>query len=166
MMHTMMVTQQANSSRAIREVNWLQDFKRFDPHPFIGSTRDPTEAQIYSTLWISSNETIFLSMERPDNHKVPCASYMLQKDEEVWWTNNKDSINPGGGVMTWDRFKEAFLKQYYPKEARFKRQQKFTNPTKCEHLVDRYDQEFMRLKRFAPSLIDTEKKMTKNLSWA
>ena len=41
---------------------------------------------------------------------------MLQKDMEVWLTDNKDIINLGEGIISWDQFKEAFLKQYYPKE--------------------------------------------------
>ena len=31
------------------------------------------------------------------------------------------------------------------------------------HLVDRYDREFMKLKIFAPSLVDTQQKMTEEL---
>ena len=31
------------------------------------------------------------------------------------------------------------------------------------HLVDKYDREFMRLKRFASSLVDTQQKMTEEL---
>jgi len=58
-------------------------------------------------------------------HKVACATYVLQKDAEVWWSDNKHSINPGavkgslseillsketrinpgGGITTWGTFK-------------------------------------------------------------
>ena len=40
------------------------------------------------------------------------------------------------------------------------KQQKFINLTQGEHWVDKYDWELMRLKRFTPSLVDTEQKMT------
>ncbi|XP_022969597.1 uncharacterized protein LOC111468580 [Cucurbita maxima] len=93
-----------------------------------------------------------------DEHKVTCATYVLQKDAEVWWSDNKQSINPSEGITTWETFKEAFLKYYYPKETRIKKQQEFNHLTQGDHTVDQYDQECMRLRRFAPSLADTEEK--------
>ena len=77
---------------------------------------------------------------------------------EVWWSDNKQSINPGGGITTWGTFKEAFLKYYYPKKTRIKKQQEFNYLTQGDRTVDQYDQDFMRLRRFAPSLADIEEK--------
>ena len=52
--------------------------------------------------------------------------------------------------------------KYYPKAVCLKKQQKFINLTQGGHLVDKYDRELMRLKRFTLSLVDTEQKMTYN----
>ena len=57
------------------------------------------------------------------------------------------------------RFKEVFSKQYYPKTARLQRQQEFTHLTQNGRFVDAYAREFMRLKCFVPSQVDTELKM-------
>ncbi|XP_022973318.1 uncharacterized protein LOC111471874 [Cucurbita maxima] len=109
-------------------------------------------------------ETTFESMRCPDEHKVACATYVLQKDAEVWWSDNKQSINSGEGITTWENFKEAFLKYYYPKETRIKKQQEFNHLTQGDRKVDQYDQEFMRLRRFALSLADTEEKQMLGLN--
>ncbi|XP_022932066.1 uncharacterized protein LOC111438392 [Cucurbita moschata] len=105
-------------------------------------------------------ETTFESMRCPDDHKVACTAYVLQKDTEVWWADNKPNMNLGEGITTWETFKEAFLKYYYPKKTRIKKQQEFNHLTQDKRTVDQYDQEFMRLRRFAPSLADTKEKQT------
>ena len=75
-------------------------------------------------------------MRCPDEHKVACATYVLQKDAEVWWSDDKQSINLGGGITTWETFKEAFLKYYYPNEIRIKKQQEFNHLTQGDRMVD------------------------------
>ncbi|XP_022933230.1 uncharacterized protein LOC111440130 [Cucurbita moschata] len=99
-------------------------------------------------------------MECPENQKVACATFVLQKDAEIWWRDNKTLLNPEGGPMNWERFKEAFLKEYYPKSERLKRQQEFAHLVQGGLTVEKYNREFNKLKRFAPSMVDTEEKMT------
>ena len=65
--------------------SWLKNFRRYNPRPFVGSKEDPTTAQ----MWIANTETTFESMRCPDEYKVACATYVLQKDAEVWWSDNK-----------------------------------------------------------------------------
>ncbi|XP_022938326.1 uncharacterized protein LOC111444461 [Cucurbita moschata] len=149
-------TQPTKNPQSDRGASWLKDFRRYNPRPFVNSKEDPTTAQ----MWIANMETTFESMRCPDEHKVACAVYVLQKDAEVWWADNKQNINLGEGITTWETFKEAFLKYYYPKETRIKKQQEFNHLTQGECTVDQYDQEFMRLTRFTPSLADTKEKQT------
>ncbi|XP_022931601.1 uncharacterized protein LOC111437767 [Cucurbita moschata] len=99
-------------------------------------------------------------MECPENQKVVCATFILQKDAEIWWRDNKTLLNLEGGLMNWERFKEAFLKEYYPKSERLKRQQEFTDLVQGGLTVQKYNREFKRLTIFAPSMVDTEEKMT------
>ena len=63
---------------------------------------------------------IFLLMDCQDNQKVSCASFML-KDTKLWWLDNREILSPDGSVIAWSRFKEVFLKKYYPKVARLKK---------------------------------------------
>ena len=49
------------------------------------------------------------------------------------------------------------MKKFSPKGARLKKQQQFTHLTQGE--VSMYTQEFTKLKRFVPSLVDIEQKM-------
>ena len=81
--------QPANNPHPDRGASWLKDFRRYNPRSFVGSKEDPVAAQ----MWIANMETIFESMRCPDEHKVACATYVLQKDAEVWWSDNKQSIN-------------------------------------------------------------------------
>ena len=106
--------QPANNLYSDRGASWLKDFRQYNLRSFVGSKEDPTVTQ----MWIANMETTFESMRCPDEHKVACAKYVLQKDAEVWWSDNKQSINSGEGITTWETFKEAFLKYYYPKETR------------------------------------------------
>ena len=62
--------------------------------------------------------------------------------------------------MNWEHFKEAFLKEYYPKLERLKRQQEFAHLEQGRLTVEKYNREFKRLKRFALSMVETEEKMT------
>ena len=71
-----MATQLAKNLQLDRGTNWLKDFTRYDPRPFVGSKEDPTSAQ----MWIATMETTFESMRCPNDHKVACATYVLQKD--------------------------------------------------------------------------------------
>ena len=109
--------QPANIPHPDRGASWLKDFRRYNPCPFVSSKEDPTAAQ----MWIANMETTFESIRCPNEHKVACATYVLQKDAEVWWSDNKQSINPGERITTWETFKEAFLTYYYPKETRIKK---------------------------------------------
>ena len=61
--------------------------------------------------------------------------------------------------MNWELFKEAFLKEYYPKSKRLKRQQEFVHLVHGGLIVEKYNREFKRLNRFAPSMVDTKEKM-------
>ena len=67
--------QPANNPHPDRGASWLKDFRRYNPHPFVGSKEDPTAAQ----MWIANMETTFESMRCPDEHKVACATNVLQK---------------------------------------------------------------------------------------
>lgn len=62
-------------------------------------------------------EAIFKLIEYLDDQKVFYVSFMLKKDAKLWWMDNKDILSPDGSFVPWTRFKEAFLKQYYPKVA-------------------------------------------------
>ena len=84
---------------------------------------------------------------------------MLKKNAELWWTDTRETLIPDGSVIVWTLFKEAFLKEFYSKVARLKKQLKFTHLTQCGRSVDKYTQKFTRLKRFVPSLVDTDHKM-------
>ena len=73
--------------------------------------------------------------------------------------DNQEILSLDGSAIPWSRFKEVFLKQYYPKVVRLRKQQEFTNLTQGVRSVDDYAREFMRLKQFAPSLVDIKLKM-------
>ncbi|XP_023529765.1 uncharacterized protein LOC111792490 [Cucurbita pepo subsp. pepo] len=142
----------ATSTRGAR---YFKDFKRYDPRIFNGTSKDPTVAE----MWVLSMENIFRLMNCPDDRKVSFASFMLQGDAELWWEFTREILSPNGGVITWLEFREAFWAKYNSDEARLRKQQEFTQLTQSGRSVTTYAREFMRLKRFALELVDTELKL-------
>ena len=62
------------------EAKHLRDFRKFNPHTFDGSLKDPTKVE----MWLSSIETIFRYMRCPEEQKLQCAVFMLTDNAEIW----------------------------------------------------------------------------------
>lgn len=67
-------------------------------------------------------KTIILLMDRPDDQNVSYKLIMLNKDAKLWWLDNREIFSSHRSVIAESRFKEVFLKQYYPKVAQLKKQ--------------------------------------------
>ncbi|XP_022929050.1 uncharacterized protein LOC111435758 isoform X4 [Cucurbita moschata] len=152
----MMTTQRANASSSTRQAKCLRDFKRVDPQTFNGSSDDPTETQ----LWLRSIETMFELINCPDDQKVRCATFMLRDDAELWWQSTSEIISPEGCVISWAEFKDAFMEEYYSEDIQLRMQQKFTQLCQRGRSVTTYAREFIRMKHFAPELVNTDYRTT------
>nr|ABA93644.1 retrotransposon protein, putative, Ty3-gypsy subclass [Oryza sativa Japonica Group] len=89
-------------------------------------------------------EKAFEAMGCTDKEKITYATYMLQSSAFEWWDAHKKSYSERISI-TWELFKEAFYKKYFPESV--KRMKKEFLELK---------QEFSRLARFAPEFVQTD----------
>jgi len=77
--------------------------------------------------WMEGMERIIRAMVTNDDQKVRLATHMLAEEAEYWWTSTKRRIEASGDVITWVRFKNEFLKKYFPEDLRNKKEVEFLN---------------------------------------
>jgi len=70
--------------------------------------------------WMEGIERILRAMVTNDDQKVRLATHMLAEEAEYWWTSTKRRIKASGDAITWVRFKNEFLKKYFPEDFRNK----------------------------------------------
>jgi len=51
----------------------------------------------------------------------------IVEEAEYWWTSTKRRIEANGDAITWVRFRNEFLKKYFPEDLRNKKEAKFLN---------------------------------------
>jgi hypothetical protein len=72
-------------------------------------------------------ERIFRAMVNSDDQKFRLATHMLAEEAEYWWVGAKRRFEASGEVVTWVRFKSEFLRKYFPKYLRNKKEVEFLN---------------------------------------
>jgi len=95
-------------------------------------------------------ERIFRFMVTSDDQKLRLATNMLAKEDEFWWTNAKRRLEIGGEVVSWERFKEEFLRKYFPKYLRNKKEVEFLHLKQGNMSVADYVANFEELSKFCP----------------
>ncbi|XP_073033755.1 uncharacterized protein [Primulina eburnea] len=120
--------------------------------PTFSGAADPEVSQ----SWLKSVETQLRLLEVPDALKVDVIVPFLEDRAGKWW----EAISPamtGAGPMTWQRFREAFLKQYYPAEVRLQKLSEFENFTQTPDMsVVEYTSQFNALGSYAPAIMADE----------
>jgi len=77
--------------------------------------------------WKESMEKIFRAMVTNDDQKVRLATHMLAEEAKYWWTSTRRRIEASGEAITSVRFKNEFLKKYFPEDLRNKKEAEFLN---------------------------------------
>jgi len=123
----------------------LDRFMRNKPLTFKG--RFDSEGAL---TWKESMERIFCAMVTNDDKKVRLASHILAEEAEYWWTSTKRRIEASGEAITWVRFKNEFLKKYFPEDLRNKKEAEFLNLKQGSMFVAEYAAKYEELSRFCP----------------
>jgi len=123
----------------------LDRFMRNKPPTFKG--RFDLEGAL---TWKESMERIFRVMVTYDDQKVRLVTHMLVEEAEYWWTSTKRRIESSGDVITWVRFKNEFLKKYFPEDLRNKKEAEFLNLKQGNLYVAEYAAKYEELLRFCP----------------
>ncbi|XP_073304174.1 uncharacterized protein [Primulina huaijiensis] len=120
--------------------------------PTFSGAADPEVSQ----SWLKSVETQHRLLEVPEALKVDVTVPFLEDKAGKWW----EAISPAmtaAGPMTWQRFREAFLKQYYPAEVRLQKLSEFENFTQTPDMsVVEYTSQFNALGSYAPAIMADE----------
>ncbi|XP_073042002.1 uncharacterized protein [Primulina eburnea] len=106
--------------------------------------------------WLKSVETQMQLLEIPDALKVDMIVPFLEGKASKWW----EAVSPAMltvGPITWQRFRDAFLKQYFPAEVRLQKLSEFENLTQTPDMsVVEYTSQFNSLGSYAPTIMTDE----------
>ncbi|XP_073061960.1 uncharacterized protein [Primulina eburnea] len=120
--------------------------------PTFSGDADPKICQ----SWLKSVETQLRLLEVPNALKVDVVVPFLEDKTGKWW----EAISPAmtdAGPITWQRFREAFLKQYYPAEVRLQKLSEFENFSQAPDMsVVEYTSQFNALGSYAPAIMADE----------
>ena len=106
-------------------------------------------------MWLEEVEKAFESMNCTDSERVRFASYQLQGEAYRWWK----TIRRQGSAdqpLSWEFFRQEFLKRYFPESLRDAKAQEFVELTQGSMTVAQYETRFEELSYFAPGLVTTE----------
>ena len=129
----------------------VSEFKRLNPPTFDGAT-DPAIVE----KWIQEMEKAFELMGSNDGQKVTLAVYQLQGSAYDWWLMEQRRNEENADPMTWDRFKTALTDKYFPRTIRVQKERDFIRLEQGDRTVVEYEAEFVRLSKYAPTLVADE----------
>lgn len=138
-----------------REVDLVIDFIKLDPPKFFG-----TEYSEEAELWFLSMEQEFEAFEcSDDDFKLKQSVFQLNDVAKAWWSYTKVDLEGQYGTVTWDRFKIAFRKKYFPTLKRDKARE-FWNLKQEDMTVEEYSRKFSSLLMYVPYIAsDDEEKI-------
>ncbi|XP_042460894.1 uncharacterized protein LOC122044835 [Zingiber officinale] len=113
---------------------------------FHGGT-DPWVAR----TWLEDIEGTFGYMSCSDTEKVELAAYHFRGQASTWWKMQKTVF--GDQIISWQSFREAFERQYFPAAFCVARRQEFMSLKQGDRSVLDYSAEFSRLAEFCPYMV-------------
>ncbi|XP_058726082.1 uncharacterized protein LOC131597399 [Vicia villosa] len=121
----------------------LATFQRENPLVFKG-THDLDGAFI----WIKEIERIFRVMDCTPGQKVWYGTHMLAIEVDGWWLETRQRMEDNGEEITWILFRREFLRKYFPKDVRGKKEIKFLELRQGNKSVVEYAAKFGELAKF------------------
>ena len=122
----------------------VEDFLCHKPAEFTGKA-SPDEAN----AWLRKCEKIFRVMNCEDEQKLLCATYLLNKDAEYWWTGMQQQMETRKEPATWENFRTRFLEKYFPNTVRQDREAEFLPLQQGDMSVQEYINKFEHLARYS-----------------
>ena len=130
----------------------LSEFMKFRP-PTFDHAEDPLEADD----WLREINKKLDIIHARGRDRVLLAAHQLIGTAGEWWDNYSNaSENPEN--ITWDEFQEAFCEYHIPEGIMEMKAEEFRNLKQGAMTVTQYIRKFMKLSRYAPDDIDTDKK--------
>lgn len=121
----------------------LSEFQKNNPPMFKGAY-DPEGAQ----KWLKEIERIFQVTECDENQKVRFGTHMLSEEADDWWVATRTELEAEGGEVTWAVFRERFLRKYFSKDVRGKKEIEFLELKQGNMSVIDYAAKFTELSKY------------------
>ena len=101
-------------------------------------------------------QKILVAMGPTEIEKAELGSYQLKDVTQTWckmWQNNSAL---GGGSITWELFKKAFLERFFPRDIREAKVEEFINLKQGSMTVREYSLKFVKLSWYNNSLVSND----------
>jgi hypothetical protein len=128
-------------------------FMRLRPPTFDSSEDDPLVADD----WLRTITKKLNVVGATDEEKVTLATHQLVGAAGEWWENYQDAIDDPEGI-TWEEFVEEFRNYHIPEGVIEMKAEEFRSLKQGSMTVNQYIRKFMKLSRYAPEDVDTDKK--------
>ncbi|XP_022014486.1 uncharacterized protein LOC110913984 [Helianthus annuus] len=130
-----------------------KEFMACNPLPFKGEI-DPIACQ----RWIASTEAVFIRSHCEKEDQVMFAIGLLQLRAKDWWdVYSKEIGEEKVQVLTWQEFKEPFLKYHCPQSAIDKIQEDFLHLRQKDETIDEITNIFLDKLKLCKEIAGTER---------
>src|SRR6266540_2085316 len=131
----------------------MGEFMRLRPATFDHTDEDPLVADD----WLRAINKKLEAVNANDREKVVLASHQLTGAAGEWWDNYRDSTEDPTAI-TWVEFQEEFRKYHIPEGIMEMKADEFRSLRQGTMSVNQYIRKFMKLARYAPEDVNTDKK--------
>ena len=100
-------------------------------------------------------ETLFTVVRCPEKLKVDIASSYLKDQADMWWSHHHTVVLENT-EYNWDRFTQDIRNKFYPLYLKKRKIHEFATLVMVNLTVEEYYQKFLKLLRFAPTLVPSE----------
>ena len=128
-----------------------ETFKKRNPLEFYGN-----EDSLDANEWVVQVEKIFDVFKCTGKERVQLKAYLLRGMAEMWWKSVKTPYVTIGDDTAWASFSMLFHTKYILPHITGLKIVEFESLQQGENSVQKYEQQFTNLSRFAPSLVTTE----------
>ncbi|XP_035832003.1 uncharacterized protein LOC110870500 [Helianthus annuus] len=130
-----------------------KEFMAYNPLPYKGEI-DPISCQ----RWIASTEAVFVRSHCEKEDQVMFATGLLQLQAKDWWDAYSKEIGEDKvQVLTWQEFKEPFLKYHCPQSAIDRIQEDFLHLHQKDETIDEITNTFLDKLKFRKEIAGTER---------
>lgn len=86
---------------------------------------------------------------------------MLAEEADDWWVATRTELEAEGGEVTWEIFRERFLRKYFPEDVRGKKEIEFLELKQGSMTVTEYAAKFVDLSKYYAHYNDADGEFSK-----